>query len=816
VRRNRRLTPLRLALIPLLAGLAAAPCVQAQTTAAALVDELNSTGFDPIQSYRISDLYIRRDAVRLHLQHGKLVFLQPVGGRVTGAVFEGAGEALVLPPDRAERAQLMRFSGSPILTESFGSAYLRFTDNTFAELLRQIRDGQGRPGRAPELVERWTPLLPGLNRAHSVRVLLDYAQSPPVPYFYAGINGEHLGGFDIVVDDRRQEPVLVGQLRWDDEQRYYDVWTSFARADISPPLPPGRITGYDVDATITPERALEVTCEVSLELNRKEQQVLVFGLSRFLRVEEAVEIPLSGEASPTQTLQFLQNAALTAEEARYRGSDVVVVLLPAASAPAGPDAGRRRLRFRYRGEVISDVGEGVLHVGARETWYPQLEPGALAHFRMRFRYPHELELAAVGRRTSHREDGAWKESVWVTDVPLPLAGFNIGHYRMLSVEREGTRVNVYGNRQLEPELARALRPTAEKSRPMQSGRALEPPAATEATEPPIRLEAVGADVTSAFLYFSELFGPVPYGELNVSQTPGRTAQGYPGLLYLSTFSFLPEAQQMRLGLDEQARLHFSRIMPAHETAHQWWGNWVWMRDYRHQWLAEALSAYSALLYLENRDGAESLRKWLEQYRATLLERNEEEYTVESTGALALGARLDSSRNPDGYVSIIYSKGPWVIHMLREVLRDPATGSDAAFLRALRDLVAHGGEQTLTTEQFQRSFETALPAYADLDGSGRLDWFFQEWVYETGIPRYELEWDLRPREEGGWLAEGLIAQSGVADFFTMPVPVYARFGEELQRLGAVVAAGEVSAFTFQLDRAPDALVLDPYLTVLSSN
>jgi hypothetical protein len=317
-------------------------------------------------------------------------------------------------------------------------------------------------------------------------------------------------------------------------------------------------------------------------------------------------------------------------------------------------------------------------------------------------------------------------------------------------------------------------------------------------------------------FFSDLFGPVPYADLNVSQIPGQLGQGYPGLLYLSTFSFLPEDDQIRLGLDEDARQHFARIMPAHETAHQWWGNWVWTPDYRNQWLPEALASYSALLYLENRHNSDSLRKWLERYRSTLLEENEDERSVESSGALALGARLNSSHSPTGYTAIIYSKGPWVIHMLRALLRDPATGSDAVFVQGLRELAARGGEQPTTTAEFQRALEAVLPEHADVEGNGRLDWFFQQWVHETGIPRYDLEWELRQRPEGGWVVEGLIGQSGVADFFIMPVPVYARFGADLQPLGSVLVMGEVSAFAFELDRHPDDLVLDPYLTVLSAN
>ncbi|HKZ53778.1 MAG TPA: M1 family aminopeptidase, partial [Candidatus Acidoferrales bacterium] len=814
----RLLAPPRAGLAALLAGVAASLCAQAQPPlvppqaglARALFDELDHVGLDAPHSYRVTDLYLRRDAVRLHLQHGTLVFLQPVRGRITGAVFEGAAEALVLPPDRAERHQLLKFSGSPILTESFTNAYLRFTDDTFAELLAQIRSGQGRPYHAPELIERWQPLLLSLNHAHTSRTLLDLLQSPPIPYFYAGISGQHLGAFDIIVDNRRPEQILVGQLRWENEQRYYDVWCSFARRDSRPPAAPGRISAYRLEATVTPERELEVQADLDLEVDRREQQVLVFSLSRFLQVEQVEEVSeLAGPANrgPPRPLEFLQNVTLTAEEARYRGTDVALVVLPPVPANVTPaSAYRRPLRLRYRGQIITDVGAGVLHVGARDTWYPALDPPTLARFEMRFRLPSSLELVAVGSLRSQREEGGWKESVWETEAPLPVAGFNVGSYEVFTEEREAAQVSVYANRQLEPELARAMRP--ERVPPPQppnfkpEGLSLDLLREAEPARPAFRLEQVGNTVAGALRYFTGLFGPVPYTPLKVSQVPGRIAQGYPGLIYLSTFSFLPEDQQMRLGLSEMAREHFSEVTPPHETAHQWWGNWVWMPDYRQQWLAEALSSYSALLYLEQQPGGEgSLRKWLERYRTTLLETDENGRETESTGALSLGARLTSSQSPTGYTSVVYSKGPWVIHMLRELLRDPESGSDDIFLGVLRELAAEGGAQPLTTDDFQKRFEVVLPAYADLEESGRLDWFFQQWVHDAGIPRYHLEWEAEGDERRGWEVEGTIEQEDVSDLFTMPVPVYVKHGEELTRLGRVVVTGPVTAFHFHVTAPP---------------
>jgi len=34
---------------------------------------------------------------------------------------------------------------------------------------------------------------------------------------------------------------------------------------------------------------------------------------------------------------------------------------------------------------------------------------------------------------------------------------------------------------------------------------------------------------------------------------------------------------------------------------------------------------------------------------------------------------------------------------------------------------------------------------NIQGNGRLDWFFDEWVYGTQVPRYHFEYQLSPVE-----------------------------------------------------------------------
>ena len=781
--------------------------------AAALLEQLQRVRPDPLHTYKVTDLRLQRDALRLHLEHGTLVFLEPVGGQVTGAVFEGAGEVLVLPPERGERQQLVKFTGSPILTDSFPRAYFRFSDETADELLAQIRAGAGQPDHQPELLARWEPLMDSLNRVHALRLLLDFLE-PPLPYFYASIHGSRLGTFDVMVDDRRAEQVLAGRLVQLQGQRYYDIWCSFARRAGPAEPSPVRIPAYRIDATLTAEMELEAVAEVELEL-RRQARALLFELFRFLTVSEVTQVAPDGAERP---LEFFQNTLLSAAEVGTRGSDVVLVVLPRAAPGEAPR--RRTLRFRYRGRVVSDVGGGVLYVGARSLWYPNIDTGEPAHYRLRFRVPRSLELVATGNLQETRQEGDWKETLWVTDVPLPIAGFNLGDYDSREVQRGPVRVIAYANRQLEPSLERAARgessppllPPLPPSWPERRTEALGREPAPPPAPPSEHLKKVANQVGDAVAVFAEMFAPFPYSSLKVSQIPGRFGQGYPGLLYLSTFSFLPEEDQVRMGLSQRSRELFSLLTPAHETAHQWWGNWVRFPGYRDQWLAEGLATYSAFLYLERQPGgAAVVRQWLQRFRADLQQEDSQGRTTDAIGALALGQRLDCSRSPDGFARLIYSKAPWVLHMLRQLFRDPESGSDEVFVGALGELARRGG--TLTTAEFRQHLEAHLPPYADVEGSGRLDWFFEQWVYDTGIPRYRLEWELVGNQRAGWQVEGSIEQSDVSPLFTMPVPVYARTGSELRRLGTVVVTEEKVNFGFPVESAPDEIVLDPYRTVL---
>ena len=53
---------------------------------------------------------------------------------------------------------------------------------------------------------------------------------------------------------------------------------------------------------------------------------------------------------------------------------------------------------------------------------------------------------------------------------------------------------------------------------------------------------------------------------------------------------------------------------------------------------------------------------------------------------------------------------------------------------------------------------------DLQGNGRLDWFFNEWVYGTQVPRYHFDYQATPADGGKVMLHMTITQSDVDEHF----------------------------------------------------
>ena len=238
--------------------------------------------------------------------------------------------------------------------------------------------------------------------------------------------------------------------------------------------------------------------------------------------------------------------------------------------------------------------------------------------------------------------------------------------------------------------------------------------------------------------YSQMLGPYPYSTLSLTQRPGMESQGWPGLIFLSSYVYLTAEERAALKLPVGDDVLFAEVMMPHELAHQWFGDQVSWASYHEQWLLEALANYCALLLLE-RSKAADVQLMLDTYRSFLATKSKDGQPNVEAGPVTLGIRLSSSKFPEGYEIITYGRGTWLIHMLRTMLRDASrtpenpNGDDTVFLSILRNLVQRHQGRELTNAAFEKAFEEVLPRSLWFEGHQSLDWFFDGWVNGTAFP-----------------------------------------------------------------------------------
>jgi aminopeptidase N len=314
------------------------------------------------------------------------------------------------------------------------------------------------------------------------------------------------------------------------------------------------------------------------------------------------------------------------------------------------------------------------------------------------------------------------------------------------------------------------------------------------------LQTLASEVASALEFMASKFGPPALPHLTVSPIPGTFGQGFPGLIYLSTLAYLKNLPGPR---NQSQEIFFEDVLQAHEVAHQWWGNRITAASYRDYWLMEALANYSALLYLEKRKGEDFLERMLDAYREGLLTKNESGQTVDSAGPIVLGTRLESSQEPRAWRTITYGKGSWIVQMLRQRM------GDERFFSMLAETLKRYERKEITTEEFRELAARFLPPQAD---DPKLETFFGQWVYGTGIPTLKLDYTIKGKAPSLKLV-GTLTQSGVDEDFSALTPVEIQVTRGRSITEWVRSASEPVTFTIALKQPPLKVTLDPHHAVL---
>ena len=701
----------------------------------------------------VRNLVLARDAGAFTL-NGALTFLAPVNGKVTGAVFFGKGRFDLVPPIEVEKAALSQVTKEPALHEEFERAVFRFTDGTYDEVKRatppDVEKTSG--GDVRDLLNSNQHLLrKDFKYNLDARILEDVLRPNPGRLFWAFIPGQHISNKMIyAIDPHGLSPFGVAPeevvlFTYGDFKA--GVWTAFHFSDEYKSVA-ARGSQYNLTLHLK-HQALDVTLDKSGRLDGTARttfvstvdglRVVPFNLFHTLRVRSV----LDADGKP---LAFIQE---------NKDEDAQFSVILGKSLAKGEET---TITVQYGGkEAVIDAGFGNYYPVARTNWYPNTTFGDYATYEMTFRVPKPLTLVATGLPVRASESGNLRVTEWRADVPQAVAGFNFADYteQEVTLDKEKYKIEGYANTK-ENAFASLLK------------------------------RAVGEGQLAVTLY-TDYYGPAPYQRLALTEQPtNRFGQSWPGLIYVPHASFLDVYSDAY-----NAEFHgFWRTVIPHEVAHQWFGHAVGIPSYRDNWLSEGFADFSAALYMQKiyYDKPQVYRDVLKEWKRELLSKSSQGKRPIDVGPVIMGYRLSNTKMGwDVPRLLIYPKGAYILYMLRMMMWSQKTG-DTAFKEMMHDYVQSSYNRPTSTEDFKTVVERHMIREMNQTGDGKMDWFFNEWVYGTYLPDYRLESSFSPIQDGFAMTVKL-TQSNVDDRFVMPVPIYLDFGnDKVIKLGAVRVVG----------------------------
>jgi hypothetical protein len=697
----------------------------------------------------VKDFTLERDGAAFHFDQGSFYLYGPVNGRVTGAVFLGKGHFELAPTEATEQRSLALLTKNGVMAQDFSTLVLRFSDGTAEEIRKGSAGAVGASSSQASQagVDAAKGFRQKLHANFELRLLDDLLGTAPGQFFLASFRmGGLFTGRNVlfIVDPQgalEASPDEVGLSTWDDDG--VQTWAAYRMKDLR--------DGHRGIAVHVAAERLDVAFEKSGTMHSSAEttvNVLQDGV-RVVHLNLYPSLRVSGVYSESGVpLDFVQEAR------EYDPWFAVVLPHPAKRGDTV------RLLIKYSGpDALRRDGENTYYLSsaARENWYPSgLESlGGFADFYMTFHVPKQLEIVATGKEISRvSEPGGGTRAVWATQAPIPVAGFNLGEFKSERAKTPaGFEVSAFANVNLPDYVARFA------NRGM----------GTLSTVPALKNQLEQGN--AAVQVYTEFFGKLPYDHMALTQQSAcNYGQSWPMLVYLPICAFWDSTVQNAFGMRSFGEDSYWREVTPHEVSHQWWGQMVGFKSYRDQWMSEGFANFSVGIYLlQTSPKMDDYRAFWAEQQTNLLRKNEKGVRPVDVGPLTMGQRVSNEKTGNVYQSLIYSKGAYVMHMLEMMYWTPDQ-KEEPFKKSMQSFVAEYAGKAATTEDLKRSFEKTMPKWLDVKGDGKLDWFFDEYVYGTEVPHYAIASDFTTTA-GETSVHYKLTQSNVSKNFLMLVPLY---------------------------------------------
>jgi hypothetical protein len=736
----------------------------------------------------INNLKLKRDAAVFTLKSGELYFITPVEGRVTAAIFIGDGELSLIPPTDVEKNSIKIFTGEGGITEQFTKLVLRFSDKTFDEIKSSPNATMKTGGPAAsqarsafrdnqELVRK------RLRDNRELRILFDVYNPNREGFFTAFIDGKRFSKLVYVLEPLGvpgATPEEVALFSYGETDG--GIWLAFHREEeyqkgIASSSQDNRlidITRHEIDAAIKGTN-LAATDRITFRSLQTGTRVVPFDLFGPLRVSRVQD----GEGND---LNFVQ-------ESKDEDSDFGVIM----GKPL--EVGKTyTIAVQYGGnDALRDSGGGNFILIPRSTWYPGnanvLYAEDRAIFDMTFRYPKNLTFVGTGSPVGpDTREGDLAVAKWSSgQTELAVAGFNYGRFKkkVINDKDSGYDVEFYANTEV-PDEIRDIQQQIDRleSQGMKTMTTLGSITTTGMADTAL------ADAQNASRIYNMYFGKLPYGRIAMTQQPAANfGQAWPTLVYMPYMAFIDTTQRAQLLGTRGGTDTFWRYVAPHEIAHQWWGHIIGWDSYHDQWMSEGFAEFSASLYVQMIRGNDKFVDFWEDLRKQIVEatpatKDRKPYTI---GPVTQGYRLNNGKTGGAARFLIYPKGAYILHMIRMMMYQQNKGGDARFQAMMKDFVQTHFNQDVSTEDFKAIVEKHMTPEMNVTNDGKMDWFFNQWVYGTQVPAYKLQYNVA--SDG--VMTGKLTQSGVTDDFVMLVPLYIDMGKGWAKLGSARITGNSS-------------------------
>ncbi len=768
--------------------LAFGPSISAQS-GRALYDQIKAFSLTGAKA-DVSAMTLKRDRVEMTFT-GTFYFAAPIDGKVTGAVFIGSGTFRAqAPPVEFEKANLKRLLGADAVESDFKTAVFKFSDDTMDLIGKSKTEGTANPQAQTLASEINGRILKETGANISARIASSILNHEDPGFFFANFDGGRRGRFSYALDHQTRiladyfdinagERGLIFKYQSDDDDN--DLWLAFYSladyergmakySDLNDPLD---IANYDMNIDLKqPKKRLGLKTNVRMQSRLPDIRAVTFTIGESLGEYENTRLKkqmrLKSAVLDTETLDFVQED--------WEGA--FTVFFPKAMVAGQPVV----LDLDLEGDFLrqSDYFPDCSYPLSNGSWYPRQGNLDRATFNFTFTHPKKYKVASTGLRISEVPDPADKDMMitkYVMNYPVALQTFALGPFQRHTGEIKWE--------------------SGDKPTPMEFN-------SLSGGDLALKEDFILQELNNSVRNFQFLFGKYPYDSFGAVFHPYGFGQGF------ATMLMIPNA-------DRATKNTYSFL--AHETAHQWWGNIVSWRSYRDQWLSEGFAEYSGVIYTGLRDKSsaklvDDMRKSLKEAPLTVM--GPGKGRLIDVGPLILGHRLETKKTYGAYSALVYNKGGLVLRMIHFLMTDPASGNGDAFYTMMKDFVNRYRDKVASTDDFRMvaNEHFARSPLAKRFGLKDLDWFFDEYVYDTVFPSYKLDYSVGTGPDGGVMVSGNVTQENAPENWFMVLPVMFKFAEGKYAFGALRSYGPKTPFQIKLPMNPVSLELDPQRWVLS--